>query len=90
VRIFRGGNLQNPSFRLAIFLPALPRGCSGDGNHSDGLSGIAVDCAVVADAGIAFGDLSESMLQRAKQYVDNQVCESSGAGRFYPFTGLRG
>jgi hypothetical protein len=54
------------------------------------LNGIAEDCAVVDDASIAFGEVSEAMLQAAKHCVDNQVCRSSVAGRFYPFTGLSG
>jgi len=88
VRTFGDAKLQKYSFRLAISLPALPGGCSGGGDYSDGLSGIAADCAVVADASIAFGYLSEPMLQAAKYTVDNQVCRSSAAGRFFPFTGL--
>ena len=84
------GNLQQSSIRLAITLPVLLGGCSSGGDDSDGLSGIAVACVVDVDADIAFGDLSEPMLQAAKHTVDNQVCVSSVAGRFHPFTGLSG
>jgi hypothetical protein len=90
VSTFRDGNLQTYSFHLAISLPALPGNCSGGGGDSDGLGGIAADCAVVADASLVFRDLSDPVLQPAKQYGDSELCKSSVVGRFYPFTGLKG
>jgi len=59
----------------------------GEGDY---FSGIAAQCAVGDDTRKAFGDLSEPMLQAARHYIDNQLCQSPVARRSYPVTGLSG
>ncbi|MDC1286492.1 S41 family peptidase [Gammaproteobacteria bacterium] len=59
----------------------------GDGDY---FSGISAQCPVSDDPSKAFGDSSEPMLQAAKHYVDNQLCQSTVLRRSYPVTGLSG
>ena len=60
---------------------------AGSGEFFDGL---AADCPAVDDVSRDFGDLLEPMLQAAKYYVDNRVCEAVVTRPLRPAGGLRG
>ena len=60
---------------------------AGNGDFFDGL---ATDCPAVDDVSRDFGDPLEPMLQAAKYFIDNRVCQAMAARRQRPADGLSG